>query len=48
MQQAKVKDADYWARLHVVSDRSKPVDLPDNRRTGCVFSMWPTRKKPTA
>lgn len=46
MQQAKAKDEAYWARLHIVSDRSKPVELPESRRVGRVFSMWPAHRKP--
>ena len=46
MQPNKAKDADYWAKLHVRSDRSKPVELPDRRpAVGNVFFMW---KRPKA
>jgi hypothetical protein len=41
----KLHDADHWARLHVASDRSKPVDIADRPRgRGVVFSLWPSRK----
>lgn len=33
-----MKDAEYWAKLHVASDRREPVDLPSRQRVRVVSS----------
>jgi hypothetical protein len=44
-QKDKLHDSEHWARVHIESDRSKPVDIADRPRgRGVVFSLWPSRK----
>lgn len=41
----KAKDAAYWARLHITSDRAKPVELPSIRRHVAVFSFCAKQRR---